>query len=251
MKHILIFLGIVVLGIALILAFTFTQQDEQDQVEIIDPTPSEPNYTIEEIPSAGIESIMPNLSRQVRYDASFPEDARAILNEQFTEITERLREDALRADDWFNLAIIYHTANDYEGARLIWEFLTEVIPNDSTAHDNLGKLYHFSLKDFPKSEASFRKSIELNPESIAPYIELHNLYRYSYKTNTSAGEDILRQAMVRFPDNFNLYLFLASYHADRGDRPRAREVLLEGMDKARDAGDVDAMAQIGAELERY
>lgn len=251
MKHILIFLGIVVLGIALVLAFTLSSSEEETDVTISDPTPTEPVYTIEEIPPAGIESIMPDLSRAVRYPDSFPEEARTLLNQRFVEITGRLAADPMRADDWFDLAIIYHTANDYEGARLIWEFLTVVIPSDPTAHDNLGKLYHFSLKDFPKSEASLKKSLELNPDSLAPYIELHNLYRYSYRTNTTAGEDILRQAIARFPDNFNLYLFLASYHAERGNRARSREVLLEGMDKARSAGDVDAMAQIGVELERY
>src|SRR3989344_7423213 len=124
-----------------------------------------PGYTITPIPlDDTIRSPLPDLSRGIAFSESVPEPARVALTEQARSLAAILNDDPTRADSWFNLAIVYHSANDYDGARMVWEFLTKVVPEDTTSYDNLGKLYHFSLRDYPKAESYFNQSIAVNPE---------------------------------------------------------------------------------------
>ena len=238
-------------GVSIYLYF-FTQPEQgsvepKDQVNV--GTEGNPNYTIEEVPF-DIADIAPSLERNIQFSESIPENVRAQLEEQAASTRASLNEDITRVDEWFTLGIVYHTANDYEGAREVWEFLVQVVPNSSTAYDNLAKLYHFSVPDFPKSESYFEQSLSVDPNNINAYLGLHELYRYSYKQETTLAADTLRDAMKAFPEELGLYTTLGAYYRDVGNISAAREVLLTGLDKARDAGNVSMIAALGAEIER-
>jgi tetratricopeptide (TPR) repeat protein len=205
-------------------------------------------FTIEQVPLGEAESGMPDLTRGVHFSGNIPADVRTIIETRTAEIVARLKKDPTQGGDWFNLAIEYHQANDFDGAREVWEFLVGVLPDDTTSYDNLGKLYHFNLKEYPKAESYFKQSIALKPELITPYLELFDLYRYSYKQNTSAAVDIMTEAKNKFPGNTDPYLLLAGYYRDRGQYASARTEYEAAMDIARTAGDVALMNSIGNEL---
>lgn len=243
------------IGVFLILCvvgayFFFDAKGKKETVPAPDtatPPSSNPAYTITEFSvSEGPEH--PPLDRPVEFSDSIPAEARTIIEKNVRDISARLASDPTNGGEWFDLAIQYHQANDYEGARIIWEFLTKAIPKDTTAYDNLGKLYHYSLKDYAKSESYFKKSLELNPDSQTPYYELFNLYRYSYKTDTSAAADSIAAAKKRFPGNTDPYLLLAGYYRDQGDAVRARTEYEAALDIARAEGDVSLIGTIGNEL---
>ena len=208
------------------------------------------NYTITQLPDVTIEEIAPDPRRPVQFGESVPQEVRTILAGQAAQLGERLEEDLGRADDWFNLAVIYHNANDYEGAEAVWEFLTKVVPNSATAYDNLGKLHHYSLREFGEAERYFMESIQANPSSVTPYLELHELYKHSFKTNTTAAVDIIEDALEKFPSMIELYTTLGIYHRDRGETAKARAAFTTGLDLARDANNVDLITVFGNELGR-
>lgn len=257
-RNILPFVAVVVLALAAFGTFQYFSSKASPNEEVAPPTGfdsgeqvqnGEPNYTIEEVPF-DIADIAPSVNRGIQFSDSVPQEVRVMLENQATGIRARLSEDIARADDWFNLAIIYHTANDYEGAREVWEFLIQVIPESTTAYDNLGNLYHFSLKDFPKSESYFNQSIAIDMNNTNAYLGLFELYRYSYKTEGAAAADILNRAITQFPDRLDLVLTLGTYHAERGNHTQAREVLEEGLNLARDVGNIDMIAAFGTEIGR-
>ncbi len=207
-------------------------------------------YTIEEIPVGELESIMPNLDRAIVFSGDLPEEAKKILRGNRDTLSADLKADATQGAKWLDLAITYHSANDYEGARLIWEFLTKVMPEGTVSYDNLGKLYHFTLRDFPKAESYFKQSIQINPASEIPYLELHQLYKYSYKTTTFAGVDILKQAAKQFPENPDFLILTGLEYRDRGDTANARIWLEKALTLARTKNNVELMGRIGDEIDK-
>lgn len=209
----------------------------------------EPNYTITEV-SEEAQKQIPSLDRAPQFSSTLPEEVRASLTVRLSEIKEKIAEDTLNADSWFDLALVYHIGNDYDGAREVWEFLTKALPTNATAFDNLGKLYHYQLKDFALSESYFKQSLAVEPGAITPYLELHSLYRYSYQTNTTKAVDIIREAMTLFPKELGLYVTLGGYYRDIGNVTQARATFEEGLNKARDSDDVDMIATLGDELAR-
>lgn len=223
-----------------------TQSVEGEKVDIGATTT--PNYTIELIDDSGVRDIMPNLDRGVTFSASVPEAARVSIQKNYDAAVARLKEDPMRADDWFNLGIFYHAANDYKGAEEVWLFLLKVVPTSATPLDNLGKMYKFDLKDFPKSEAYFKQSIALNPDSTTPYFELFELYRYLYKTNTTAAVDIITEAANKFTDNPDPHMVLGSYYRDIKNYAGARSEFTKALDIARNLKNVQLIDAIGNEI---
>ncbi|MDO8523719.1 MAG: tetratricopeptide repeat protein [bacterium] len=250
-----LFAAVFVLGAGLVFYATMSERTSStDTTNTTDVSQENsirgPGYTITNIPIPELEKLMPDLSRKVVFSDSVPLELRSQIEAKVKALAASLTEDPSRSEDWFNLAILYHIANDYDGAKEIWEFLVRVAPQDTTAYDNLGKLYHFSLKDYPKAEQYFKQSISVNPNLLTPYHELFDLYRYSYKTNTSAAIDILNQAMERFPEDVGLYVLLGEYHRDRGNVPAAREAYTKAVDLARAVNDIVLVDAIGEELSR-
>lgn len=211
-----------------------------------------PNYTIELEPEVQIKDLAPSLERGIHFGASVPAVARTAIQKNADVVLARLKKDLNRADDWFTLGVLYHSANDYEGAIGVWEFLLKVVPAPgvSTAYDNLGKLYKFDLKDFPKSESYFKQSIQANPNSITPYFELHELYRYLYKQNTTSAVDILVSASKKFPANPDPLVMLGGYYRDTGDTVKARDAFTKALTIAREQNDVAHVESIGVEIAR-
>ena len=257
MQSIFVFLGGVAAVVLLVGSIAFFSASKGEPDSLPEPTDTsasttpttttEPRYTIEEVPYS-IEDVMPDLGHKVVFSASVPENVRPALLAKIEGFQTSLKEDPMRADDWYDLALWYHSANDFKAAEEVWKFLTQVVQNDSTAYDNLGKLYHFDLKDFPKSEDYFKRSLTVNAESIVPYLELHMLYRYSYKQNTTLAVDILEQAAVKFPENVDPLTILGAYWRDKGDTAKARAAYTRAIDRARAAGEVVLIQSIGEEL---
>ncbi len=220
---------------------------ETTDIASTSPKEQEPRYTIEAVPYT-LKDVMPSLDRAVVFSASVPESARTAISLKITALKKSLTEDPTRADDWYDLALWYHSANDFKGAEEVWKFLTQVVENNPTAYDNLGKLYHFDLKDFPKAEEYFKRSMVADPNSTVPYMELHALYRYSYKKDTTLAVDILEQAAAKFGTDIDSLSLLGAYWRDKGDTAKARAAYVRALDRARAVGDVILIQSIGEEL---
>jgi tetratricopeptide (TPR) repeat protein len=209
------------------------------------------NYQFNTEAVTALGENLPNLKREVQFGSWVIANARVDLQGKIDVVRARLLKDKNRADDWFTLAVLYHGSNDFDAARDVWEFLLKAVPAPQSAivHDNLGKLYKFDLKDFPKSEMYFKESIQANPNSLTPYTELHELYRYLYKTETSLAVDILKEAANTFPNETDPYVLLGGYYRDQKRYAEARSAYGKAIERAEANGNIDLVGAIRHDME--
>ena len=80
------------------------------------------------------------------------------------------------------------------------------------------------------------------------YANLYDLYRYSYKTNTTAAADILKQGIKENPQAVDLYIALGAYYKTQGKRTDARNYYEQALDLAINAGNTALRESIGKVL---
>jgi tetratricopeptide (TPR) repeat protein len=195
--------------------------------------------------------LMPDLNRPIVFSNGEPAEFRRLMKEKIERSVAELKIHPEKAEEWNNLAIFRKNINDYEAAAEIWEYLVWLQPTNVVALGNLGDLYHFYLRDYPKSEKNFLAAIALEPTNLTLYRGLHELYRYSYKRDTSAAADILKTGLQKIPDNIDLLVLLASYYKEKGQKKEARLYYEKALAGARVSGNtalVDALERDLAEL---
>lgn len=194
--------------------------------------------------------IQPSLNRSLSFPKDFPGDAKAIVIKRVGELRDTLKKNPGDYASWLDLAIQYKIISDFEGARQIWEYVNVAAPTQSISFQNLGNLYDLYLKDYPKSEENYLKAIANAPGIPAAYLGLHELYRYSYKADTTAAVDILKQGIdaVKSPDNLDLMIMLASYYKDKGDKSNAIKYYGEVRSKAQTLKNYDLANQMTTEI---
>lgn len=205
------------------------------------------SYKVEMIPIDEIIISLPELNRPLEFPQDFPDDARDIVIDKITKLNEELALDPTSFENWLALAIQRKFINDFEGARDIWEYLNITLPDNSISFHNLGDLYHFYLKDFPKSEENFRKAIENNPKH-SYYINLHELYKYSYKQDTTLAVDIILEGLEINPNNTDLLVTLAVYYKEKDDTENAIKYYQQTRDEAQKANNTQLVELLDEEL---
>lgn len=272
-KYISIGIGVVIIIIALVFIINdFYKEDviPDNTKEItkdgLSATLSEGsgNAEIEQIPIVDIDSGIdirkvdgpigqdldyPELDREFVFLDSFPEEARVIINNNITTLKANLEVDKDSFGDWLDLAMQYKIIEDYEGARDIWEFLNIAFPGNSISPNNLGDLYHYYLKDFPKSEQNFKKAIENSPNAQS-YIGLHELYKYSYKQETSMVTDILIEGIEKNPRNTDVIITLAAYYKEIGDSTNTKKYYEQAHDEAEKIGNIQLVELLNEEISK-
>jgi tetratricopeptide (TPR) repeat protein len=194
---------------------------------------------------------IPNLDRPFTVTEQYPEDIKTQMEESYASAVEELRGDSSLKSRWLEVAVLRKNVDDFEGAEEIWLYIVENSEweGDTTALNNLGDLYQYYLKDFPKAEVMLQKSLERNSAEISVYKNLHDLYRYRYKQDTNSAEEILLEGLEKNPENtLDLLVMLALYYKDTERFEDARVRLLEARNLA-EATDNDALlGAINAEL---
>jgi len=194
-------------------------------------------------------SPQPDLDRPVVfYNEDLPDEAKERYTEFIATLTSELKSDPSTLSHWLDLGIMRKAIGDYEAARDIWVYAGELRPASNIPFLNLGDLYHFFLKDFPKAESSFRIAIANNPAYIQGYTMLHELYKYSYKQETTAAVDALEEGLEIAPTNVNLLGALALYYSEKGDAENASLYYQKARDEAKKQGDSARAAMFEQEL---
>lgn len=195
-------------------------------------------------------STAPSLERQVKYSAELSPEARRILGERISKLGDSLSKNVDDFGGWMNLAIEYKTAGDYEGAQKIWEYISYLHPGEGVSLHNLGDLHHHYLKDFAKAEQYYKDSIVADATQGVNYLALHELYRYSYKQNTTSAADILKAGIKSVSGNqvIDLYSALGSYYQEKNDTANAIIYITKARDASQKAGNTMLVAQFNDEL---
>jgi len=210
-----------------------------EEKEVIIAPPAGGNIEIIEVPTP--ETLKtPDLNRSVNFGPAYQdEETKNIVLSKIVEARAKVIEEDYTYISLRNLGSLYSTAQDYEAALEVYEFLASAVPNISLTRLNLGSLYHFHIKNFELAEINYLKAIELDPENTLAYMGLHQLYLDAYKIKTSSAEDILVEGLVALPQNIDFLALLAKYHTDKGNTEEAKNYYGRAIISAEAAGKAD------------
>jgi tetratricopeptide (TPR) repeat protein len=196
------------------------------------------------------DSAAPSLTEPVAYMEDIPADFKKRVSARIDELRTHLTKESKDFNGWLDLALQYKAAGDIKAAERVWLFLTDAAPTQSISTHNLGTLYHLELKEYEKAEQYFSEALKREPKQVVNYLSFHELYRYSYKQDTSRAVDVLLQG-IKETENPDLYLALGTYHRDtRRDTKKAIEYYLEARDALVEAGNTDAVKGVEEEIRR-
>lgn len=168
-----------------------------------------------DISESGINKISeedaPSLNFTISYSPVFNQEAKDIVNKKVADLIVKTRENLGDPKNWFDLANQMSVAGDYKKAEEFWLFSNSLSTNRITLN-NLGNLYHYQLKNYPKSEEYLLKAIEKDPTYLPSYLNLFDLYRLSYQQDTSKARDILNQGLEKNPNDLQLEQALENYN---------------------------------------
>lgn len=184
------------------------------QPSIVDPAGGGYNVRVLPVPKTETTSVptAPNLDLVIA--GVVPrDDYEKLVFSNLQETVEVLKKDPENYDDWLAVGISLKQLEKYEAARDAFLYVSSLWPTQPVPQGNLGSLYHLYLKDFPKSEAAYKKAIELDSTQANWHRGLYELYRYSYKQNTSAWEETLT-AGIEATGALDLMAALAERYTD-------------------------------------
>jgi tetratricopeptide (TPR) repeat protein len=207
-----------------------------------------PAYYLTAVADGTFQGELPPLSHEVEFDSGVPEDARAIIRNNIEEARSLLETEPADGNAWMDLALWYHAAGDYQAAIGVWEFIVSNTPNNITALVNLGRVFHFEKPDYPRAESYLRDAIAANPARQEAYYELFDLYRYSYKRDTTAAVDIVKEALKVFPEDTGFIVLLGTHYRDLGKLGLARQYFVSALEIARTNNNLDLVTTLNAEL---
>lgn len=173
-------------------------------------------------PASETGSTVPDLDRKVEVLVQLHPFVEAEALKGLASTTEALRENP---DDhllWVTLGVFRKTLGDYQEAKDIWLYVAKRWPLNYVAYNNLGNLYHIELKDFAASEKAYQMAATVQPRFVQTYINLYELYRYSYPGKKALAPDPLKVGLSRNPNDLNLNLTLARYYVEMGDLAAAK-----------------------------
>ncbi len=148
--------------------------------------------------------IAPSLNHTVVYTSTLQPEAIDALKKNIASTVTELKKNSSQGVYWLQLGLDYKIAGDYKAAESVWVYITKAFPKNEVAFADLGDLYQNFLKDYPKAESNYKKAIAIKPDYIDYYRDLYTLYRYQYKTDTTAAADILAQGLSANPNNADL-----------------------------------------------
>lgn len=175
-------------------------------------------YSSRNAAPASVAAKQPSLERPYEITIEMPEDAKTTLRANVVKLHDMLQADPQNYDAWLDLATHYKIAGDFEGAEEVWNYL--LVAGPSTMKyillGNLGNLYLYFKKDYPKAEEYYLQALAIAPDEISFYADMYRMYAYAYKTDTTAARDILEKGIKINPENTDLKGLLEEYNKTHG-----------------------------------
>lgn len=114
-------------------------------------------------------------------------------------------QDTKSSPEWFTFGSIKEFLNDHEGAVLAWEIAYKIQQYNFVTAMNLANNYQYFIKDYPKAEFYYYKTLELRPDFTSAYEGLMDLYRYNWKEKNSEYESLVLKAIEKDSTNIAAY----------------------------------------------
>ncbi len=190
----------------------------------------------------------PTLKKEIKIPLRYPEFYRESLQKKIQFSLALLKQYPYNTHEWNTLAIYWKAVDDFSGAAEIWEYLLKVSPNNSVYLGNLGELYQSFIKDYPKAERYYLEVMKSNPARVDMYRNLHDLYKYLYKTETNSAIEILKDGLAHNKNNLELLVLLANDYKERGFVKEAKVYYNEAIKAAEKAGRFDLAKSLEKDL---
>ena len=139
----------------------------------------------------------PEYRRTFTYPVYFNAEARAITDKNIADQQKAIDKNKTDLNAWIELGNLYNLVQDYDGARIMWEYATKLNPDYFIPYANLGNLYMSDLRDYVKSETNFKLALEADPSQILVYRSLYEVYRYGF------NDDVRARAILQAGINAN------------------------------------------------
>lgn len=194
----------------------------------------------------------PDLDRRIIYPDGFPEELKEEYEQKRAELVAKVKADPSDLSAWFNLALNFRMVNDHDGAIRIWEYLVLQNPKEAVSLHNLGEYYFHTAKEYEKAAEYYERSIAADPGLTVNYTDLHEMYRYVYKQDTTAAADILVRgiANLKASEAIVLQITLGRYYRDvHNDIENARTYLAAARDAAQARGDRSIASELQREID--
>lgn len=149
-----------------------------------------------------------------------------------SDALEKIAKDPKDTDGWMSLAMNRKGSGDYAAARDAWEYVVTLNPSYLVPYSNLGDLYHYSLKDYPRAEKNLLEVIEIDPTYVVGYVNLFDLYHLSYKRGGAVAEQALLKGLSVIKNDPLLLSKLADYYKEEGRVSDAKVYYQKGLDQA-------------------
>ena len=166
---------------------------------------------------------IPNLDRYYSVPVSLDKSIAEQTVREISSTVASLKKDPAQFNKWLELALLRKIVEDYSGAEEIWLFTAKEWPDSSISHTNLGDLYAFYLKDYPKAEISLKRVIEIEPHNVSAYRNLYMLYANQYTEKKLEAVPILLSGIKNNPKSTDIIVLIASHYKDNGDSAKAKE----------------------------
>src|SRR3989304_944637 len=111
-----------------------------------------------------------------------------------------------------------------------WFIYNDINKGNSSENDVDDNLIAASVDNIPQDIKDI--VIENDKQKTDVYIPLHELYKYSYKQNTTLVTDVLFEGLKEEPRNINLLITLAAYFKEIEDIVNAKKYYTQARDEA-------------------
>lgn len=141
-----------------------------------------------------ISAPLPALDRITVNNSALSPEVQLLLRTKMSTLSEDLLKNPAQLDKWIDLGILRKEAGDFDGARLVWEYVAAVSPTNSVVRGNLANLYAYDLNDSEKAKKYFGDAIRLSPTSAYLYSQAYEYYIFNLKDEELAV-NVLVQAI--------------------------------------------------------
>lgn len=139
---------------------------------------------------------------------------------QYRDAKEKVKKDPEDFGAYFEIGFVKAEFKDYPGAAEAYKKSFELNPNSIVALNNLAGVY-IKMKEYSKSEEAYLESISKFPDYVQSYYGVIDLYQNYLPERKSQIEPILLKALSGLPNDQNLLSLLAGYYRDSKQNEKA------------------------------
>ncbi len=142
----------------------------------------------------------PDLNVSINFDKNINEETQSFLKSKIDDTRVKLANDPSLLSLWAELGMYYKIAGDYTNAKIYWQYVLSLSPQDITVLSNLADLNAFYLKDVQLAISLYRKAITASPKSPELYIKLADVY-ITVLSDSPKAKEVLQDGLKVLPSD--------------------------------------------------